>query len=88
MKRIRLILCGIFMLPMLACSKSNNEDDDKTDDPDKQVEWPSPVGDVVGKITVGYQGWFACKGDGSSINAWWHWARTGALHLHLQIKLL
>ncbi|HEY0175259.1 MAG TPA: hypothetical protein VGC08_02710, partial [Pedobacter sp.] len=33
----------------------------------------SPVGDVVGKITVGYQGWFAATGDGSPINAWWHW---------------
>lgn len=37
------------------------------------VAWPSPAGDIVGKITVGYQGWFACKGDGSPINAWWHW---------------
>ncbi len=34
----------------------------------------SPAGDVVGKITVGYQGWFAAIGDGSPINAWWHWA--------------
>src|SRR5687768_5664861 len=34
----------------------------------------SPPGDVVGKITVGYQGWFAAQGDGSPINAWWHWA--------------
>ena len=34
----------------------------------------SPPGDVVGKITVGYQGWFACKGDNSPINGWWHWA--------------
>ncbi|WP_214416064.1 hypothetical protein [Sphaerisporangium fuscum] len=33
----------------------------------------SPVGDVVGKITVGYQGWFACKGDGAPINGWWHY---------------
>jgi hypothetical protein len=36
----------------------------------------SPVGDVVGKITVGYQGWFACTGDGSPINAWWHWTQN------------
>ncbi|KIF73137.1 xylosidase [Streptomyces sp. 150FB] len=36
----------------------------------------SPVGDVVGKITVGYQGWFACKGDGAPINSWWHWSRN------------
>jgi len=40
-------------------------------DPVKQ----SPVGDVVGKITVGYQGWFATKGDGSPIDAWWHWTQ-------------
>jgi hypothetical protein len=32
----------------------------------------SSVGDVVGKVTVGYQGWFACKGDGSPFNGWWH----------------
>ena len=35
----------------------------------------SPAGDVVGKITVGYQGWFACTGDGAPINGWWHWAQ-------------
>jgi hypothetical protein len=36
----------------------------------------SAPGDVVGKITVGYQGWFACVGDGAPINAWWHWAQN------------
>lgn len=35
----------------------------------------SAIGDVVGKITVGYQGWFACPGDGAPIQAWWHWAQ-------------
>ncbi|GAA1260407.1 discoidin domain-containing protein [Sphaerisporangium rubeum] len=34
----------------------------------------SPPGDVVGKVTVGYQGWFACAGDGAPINGWWHWS--------------
>lgn len=34
----------------------------------------SPAGDVVGKITVGYQGWFAATGDGAPINCWWHWS--------------
>ncbi|HEX7304771.1 discoidin domain-containing protein [Lentzea sp.] len=33
----------------------------------------SPPGDVVGKVTVGYQGWFACRGDSSPIDGWWHW---------------
>jgi hypothetical protein len=36
----------------------------------------SPPGDVVGKITVGYQGWFACGGDGAPINGWWHWSQN------------
>jgi chitodextrinase len=36
----------------------------------------SPVGDVVGKITVGYQGWFAATGDGAPINGWWHWSQN------------
>jgi hypothetical protein len=38
----------------------------------------SPIGDVVGKITVGYQGWFAAPGDGAPINAWWHWSQNWA----------
>ncbi len=46
--------------------------------------WPSsasaasPAGDVVGKITVGYQGWFACIGDGAPIGTWWHWSQNAA----------
>ncbi|MEV6035843.1 hypothetical protein AB0L65_32120 [Nonomuraea sp. NPDC052116] len=36
----------------------------------------SPPGDVVGKITVGYQGWFACIGDGAPINTWWHYSQN------------
>jgi hypothetical protein len=36
----------------------------------------SSAGDVVGKISVGYQGWFACTGDGAPINGWWHWSQN------------
>jgi hypothetical protein len=32
----------------------------------------SPAGDVVGKVTVGYQGWFGAAGDGSPYNSWTH----------------
>ena len=37
----------------------------------------SPVGDVVGQITTGYQGWFSCAGDGSPMDPhWWHWTHS------------
>jgi len=39
----------------------------------------SPPGDVVGKISVGYQGWFACPGDGAPIGGWWHWSQNRSL---------
>lgn len=26
-----------------------------------------------GKLLMGYQGWFACPGDGSAMNSWVHW---------------
>lgn len=59
---------------LFSCSKKNGGSEPIPPvDPPKV--WPSPKGDVVGKITVGYQGWFACKGDGSPIDAWWHWSR-------------
>ncbi|MFD5073418.1 xylosidase [Streptomyces sp. NPDC058371] len=35
----------------------------------------STPGDVVGKITVGYQGWFSTKGDDAPVDGWWHWAK-------------
>src|SRR6266849_5927738 len=38
----------------------------------------SPPGGVVGKVTVGYQGWFACVGDGAPIDSWWHYSGTFA----------
>ncbi len=38
----------------------------------KTVSAASPVGDVVGKVVVGYQGWWSCKGDSSPVNSWGH----------------
>jgi hypothetical protein len=42
----------------------------------KTIPRASTPGDVVGKVTVGYQGWFAAIGDRSPINAWWHWTQN------------
>ena len=38
-----------------------------------QVLTDSGSGDVVGKLVVGYQGWFSAKGDNSPMNHWVHW---------------
>jgi hypothetical protein len=29
--------------------------------------------DVIGKVTVGYQGWFTAPGDGAPFQGWWHY---------------
>lgn len=55
--------------------KDNGKGNGDKDTTGSVISWPSPKGDVVGKITVGYQGWFACIGDDSPINGWWHWSR-------------
>lgn len=31
------------------------------------------AGDVIGKVTVGYQGWFTSPGDGAPFQGWWHY---------------
>lgn len=53
------------------CSKKSPAPEklDTTDNPEE-----SPIGDVVGQVTTGYQGWFSAAGDGSSMDPhWWHW---------------
>ncbi|PUZ22613.1 lectin [Chitinophaga parva] len=65
--------CLLLLMACLAfgCSKQNKEASPETTPRAAQA---SPAGDVVGKVIVGYQGWFAAIGDGSPINIWWHWA--------------
>ncbi|GAA4318634.1 hypothetical protein GCM10023149_16820 [Mucilaginibacter gynuensis] len=70
---------GLFALA--SCSKGGSKQEPTPDKPDNPNNGgvdltPSPVGDVVGKVVVGYQGWFAAIGDGSPINRYWHWSHT------------
>jgi len=70
-----LLLIALLPGVISSCSKkSSPTPPTKTDT--TAVHTPSPVGDVVGKVIVGYQGWFAAIGDGSPINLYWHWAQT------------
>ncbi|MDR0542408.1 MAG: hypothetical protein LBH19_09405 [Dysgonamonadaceae bacterium] len=80
MKVINSILLVIAALTIVSCSKNNPIDDPAEDkpivtDPEPEPE-PTPGSDVVGKVIVGYQGWFACAGDGQpgGTNWWWHWS--------------
>ncbi|MBB5621247.1 hypothetical protein HDE69_002308 [Pedobacter cryoconitis] len=72
----RYLIAAAFFLS--ACSK-NTMPDPESGIADSKVNHAiahSAPGDVVGKITVGYQGWFSCAGDGSPFSFfWWHWAQ-------------
>lgn len=72
--KTKLFLLLAISILVVNCSKDNIEGTSSDFLTGELQLKSSPVGDVVGKITVGYQGWFACTNDGSPINAWWHWS--------------
>lgn len=75
MKNLNSVLFAAISLLAVSCSKKDLTD--KLNAKSLAVtSQASPAGDVVGKVTVGYQGWFACTGDGSPINAWWHYTQN------------
>ena len=76
LKKLYVLSCALIIGLVSACSKkelAGNPANSLNNNQPKLKTAASAVGDVVGKITVGYQGWFAAIGDGSPINLWWHW---------------
>jgi hypothetical protein len=71
MKRNNLCYLIAMMLLLFGCSK-NQLNKNQPNVGDASIALPSAPGDVVGKVTVGYQGWFSAAGDGSPINNWAH----------------
>lgn len=67
------------VIAVLAASCSRELTDETGIPSGQKILKSSPVGDVVGKMVVGYQGWFSCSGDGSPRNVWSHWAATGTI---------
>jgi hypothetical protein len=76
MKTMPMLLWAATLLLCFSCNKRESSITLKASG--LSVANTSPAGDVVGKIVVGYQGWFACTGDGSPINAWWHYTQDWA----------
>lgn len=73
MKKIIIFLCGVAAFAFVSCSNENLVLKESSQPSiGKMFKAASPNGDVVGKLTVGYQGWFAAPGDGSPINTWMH----------------
>ena len=80
MRKINYALTVIMLMAIFSCSKSKKDESPSQPETPKPVEpiVASPAGDVVGKLVVGYQGWFSCAGDGSTINNWRHWRANAA----------
>ncbi|WCT10421.1 glycoside hydrolase family 71/99-like protein [Mucilaginibacter jinjuensis] len=73
--RKEMLLWASALLLFSGCSKSNLAEksvNPLTKKMTGSTTLLSGTGDVVGKITVGYQGWFGCAGDNSPYNSWTH----------------
>lgn len=64
------LLCLLLACLLFSCAKKSNETNLRNNT--TAIAQGSPVGDVVGKVTVGYQGWFSAAGDRSPLNKWGH----------------
>ncbi|ACU62290.1 RICIN domain-containing protein [Chitinophaga pinensis] len=69
-----LFASGLLLALLSGCTKKENSENalDNSSLKADAVVAGSPVGDVVGKVTVGYQGWFTAPGDGSAVDRWTH----------------
>ncbi|KAA2240334.1 lectin [Chitinophaga agrisoli] len=76
MRKTRLFPFVAIALLLFGCSKKPLQQDnvpgDKTTTGGGVAADTSSPNDVVGKVTVGYQGWFSALGDGSPNNNWGH----------------
>lgn len=72
MKKTNLLVCAALIM-LASCAKNGAKENAATlKGPGSQSLSVSPPGDVVGKVVVGYQGWFLAAGDGSSFNSYQH----------------
>jgi hypothetical protein len=73
MKKLNILLLIAIVSLSVGCSKTGVKDSvGGLNSSDSFGSLPSAPGDVVGKVTIGYQGWFSAAGDGSPLNSWQH----------------
>lgn len=82
MKKTTRFFAAVLFCAAASCSKNEVQQQDLTGQLDAdskagKISSVSPTGDVVGKLVVGYQGWFGGPGDGSPFNSWRHWVANG-----------
>ncbi len=71
MRRPKFFIISVIAMLCFGCSKNYvGKTSTGLNVKTSNASFASSPGDVVGKVTVGYQGWFSCAGDGSPINAY------------------
>jgi hypothetical protein len=74
MKKLNILLLTAIVALSVGCSKTGVKDSagNLLTNSNTLSSLASAPGDVVGKVTIGYQGWFSAAGDGSPLNSWQH----------------
>jgi hypothetical protein len=79
MKKINTLLLTAVVLLSVSCSKTGVKDaaGGLNNAGNLSSSLFSGVGDIVGKVNVGYQGWFTGQSDGSPVGNWSHYSSGG-----------
>ena len=64
----------LLFLPAISIQSIHAEEPQSLDEPSADLAPHVDRSTLIGKVMVGYQGWFNCEGDGAGLG-WIHWSR-------------